>query len=509
MNVNRIAIVLSIGLLALSSISAGAAEFRANPLFSDHMILQRGHPIRVWGVGDDGAQVTVTLGGESAQTTIKDGQWTVDLPPLDSGGPDTLTITGPQTFRYSDVLIGDVWICAGQSNMRHTMGEVSWYPKLAAAYQNPQVRLLKVADTPAPQPVAEIVREKTYAGGWQQAEPAAVGHFSAIGYLWADEMQKVDHVPIGLIDVSMGGSAIQAWLDEATLDKINPAEPRYKPTNARDPVVYYNGTVAPVQKFPIKGILWYQGETNTKDPFSYLKYFTALIRQWRGQWGEGNIPFYWVQLASHGLTLGDKTGESWAWLREAQAQARNEPNTGMAVALDIGEYDYIHPSEKRIAAQRLAAVALHGEGHPVPFEGPRFARAEFAGGKATLHFTTDSKLQIEQVVMNHDKGFDPGADPKAMKSPADALTGFIIAGADQHFVPAEAKITGDDTVVVSSAGVPDPKAVRYGWADFSLANLYNANGFPAEPFRTDDWPPSAALIEQAKSVVAGPGAPKN
>jgi sialate O-acetylesterase len=301
---------------------------------------------------------------------------------------------------------------------------------------------------------------------------------------------------------------MQNWLDEATLDKVSPNEPRFKPTSPRNPVVWYNGTVAPVQKFPVKGIIWYQGESNSKDPFSYLKLFTALIRQWRAQWGEGDIPFYWMQLASHGVTLGDKTGESWAWLREAQSKARSEPNTGMATALDIGEFVYIHPSEKRIAAQRLAAVALHGEGHPVPFEGPRFQTAEFSQGRATLHFATDSKLRIEQVIENRDKGFDPGADPNAMKSPADALTGFVIAGADQHFVPADAKITGDATVVVSSPKVPDPKAVRYGWADFSLANLYNANGFPAEPFRTDDWPPSAALLEQAKSVLHPPGALK-
>ncbi len=255
--------------------------------------------------------------------------------------------------------------------------------------------------------------------------------------------------------------------------------------------------IAPLQRFPIKGVIWYQGESSSYDPMVYEMRFAALIRSWRERWGE--VPFYWVQLASFRHTV-DKSEESWAWLREAQSRVRALPRTGMAVAIDLGEQGDIHPKQKKEVAERLAILALREAGGNVPACGPRFRKAAFANGEAVIGFDhADGGLVVKDVVMNQKPKFDPGKDPEAFRASADRLSGFVIAGADGKFFPAEARVAGG-TVIVSSPSVPAPTAVRYAWSNFALANLFNGAGLPAEPFRTDSFPPPDLIAKQAASA---------
>jgi sialate O-acetylesterase len=290
---------------------------------------------------------------------------------------------------------------------------------------------------------------------------------------------------------------VEAWLDDKALHEVLPDSKRLNVlTNPKNPSVFYNGMIAPLQKFPIKGIIWYQGESGGHDPAPYQALFSKLIVRWREQWGLGDIPFYWVQLASFQFST-DKSGEAWAWVREAQDKCRVLPNTGMAMALDLGEFGDIHPKQKKEVGERLAKVALHGEGESVAAEGPRYKTVEFANGQAVIHFSHAEGLEARAVVMNRKPKLDPGADPEAFRAPAGELLGFQVSGSDGAFVEAKAVIKGA-TVVVSSPQVKQPTAVRYAWKNFALANLYNRDGLPAEPFRTDNAPLPEIIVKQAE-----------
>lgn len=486
--------------LLLCVLSTAASDFAVNSLFSDHMVLQRGRAIRVFGTGADGAKVSVKLSDKESKGVVRDGAWEVELPAMEAGGPYRLEIVGPQAVVFSDVLVGDVWVASGQSNMHMRLQYMPEYKKNAAAFGNLMVRLFKVAVAPSEKPVSLAPRDKDFAGGWRVADAIAVGSVSAVGYYFCDAMQKALGVPIGLIHSAQGATRVEAWLDADKLKEVAPVEkPLTMLGNPKNPSVFYNGMIAPLQKFAIKGVIWYQGESNTYDPEHYEPVFTGLINRWREQWGQGDFPFYWVQLHSFQHPV-DKSGEAWAWTREAQAKSRSLPNTGMAVALDLGEYGDIHPKQKREVGERLSRVALAAGDGKVESVGPQVKDAVFSDGEAMIRFShAEGGLEAREVVMNKKPKFDPGADPEAYRAAAGQLVGFQISGADGKFVAAEATIEGD-TVKLRSAQVADPKYVRYGWADFALANLFNKAGLPAEPFRTDTLPVPPLITQQAEAA---------
>jgi sialate O-acetylesterase len=311
-------------------------------------------------------------------------------------------------------------------------------------------------------------------------------------------VQRELGVPIGFIHSAQGATSVESWLDDKALHEVLPNSERLEAlSNPKNPSVFYNGMIAPLQRFPIKGIIWYQGESGGHDPRPYQALFSKLIVRWREQWGLGDIPFYWVQLASF-VFSSDKSGEAWPRVREAQDRCRALPNTGMAVALDRGEFGDIHPRQKMEVGERLARLALRAEGKPVVAEGPRFRSVEYKDATAVVHLINADGLQAREVVMNREPKLDVGADPKAFRAPAGVVVGFQVAGRDGIFRDAQAVVAGD-TVVVSSPEVRRPEHVRYAWKNFALANLYNGAGLPAEPFRTDNFPVPEAIVKEAEA----------
>ena len=483
----------------MSAESVRAGDFSLNSLFSDHMVLQRNQVVRVFGIGTDRAEVVVRLGGHERRSTVREGTWEVELPAMKAGGPYTIEIDGPKKLKLSDVMIGDVWVGSGQSNMGMGLKGMPEYARAPQSFGNPLLRIFKAKVAPAETPQREIQRVKTTTmDGWSIADPTNSGEISAVGYYFCHAVQRELGVPIGFIHSAQGATSVEAWLDDKALHEVLPESKRLNAlTNPKNPSVFYNGMIAPLQRFPIKGIIWYQGESGGHDPRPYQALFSKLIMRWREQWGLGDIPFYWVQLASF-VFSSDKSGEAWPRVREAQDKCRALPNTGMAVALDRGEYGDIHPRQKREVGERLARLALRAEGKPIAAEGPRFRSAEFKDSAAVIHLANANGLQTREVVMNRKPKLDVGADPEAFRAPARELLGFQVAGSDGAFVDAKAVIKGD-TVVVSSPEVRQPKYVRYAWKNFALANLYNGSGLPAEPFRTDNFPVPDAIVKEAES----------
>lgn len=479
--------------------SVFAEPLRVNALFSDHMVLQRDRGIRVFGVGEDGTEVVVTLDGAEAKTKVVSGRWLAELPARGAGGPYELTVTGggPAVTKFTDVMVGDVWVGSGQSNMHMRLRFLPEY-KSAEGLGNAMVRLFKVAVAPSATPEAEVKQDPKMTAGWTVADAKAAGDVSAVGYYFANAVQRALGVPIGFIHAAQGATRVEAWMDRATLAQVAPEEkPLDVLTNPKNSEVFYNGMIHPLQQYPIKGVIWYQGESSAYDPTKYAERFGAMITQWRAQWGQGDFPFYWVQLASFYHNV-DKSNETWAWLREAQGAVRSLPQTGMAVALDLGEYGDIHPKEKKEVGERLARLAVK----PEEATGPQYKAVKFEGGKAVVTFDpAGGGLEMREVVMNRKAKFDPDQDPEAYRAPADQLTGFVIAGADEKFYEAEAQVVGD-TVVVQSAQVAQPVAVRYGWKNFAVANLFGKNGLPAEPFRTDTFAVPELIKKQAAEMPA-------
>jgi sialate O-acetylesterase len=418
---------------------------------------------------------------------------------MTAGGPHVIEIVGPQKLTLSDVMIGDVWVGSGQSNMGMGLKGMPEYARAPQAFGNPALRIFKAKVAPAEMPQREIQRVKTaFMDGWSVADPTNSGEISAVGYYFCQAVQRELNVPIGFIHSAQGATSLEAWLDDKALHEVMPDSKRLNAlTNPKNPSVFYNGMIAPLQRFPIKGIIWYQGESGGHDPRPYQALFSKLITRWREQWGLGDIPFYWVQLASF-VFSSDKSGEAWPRVREAQDKCRVLPNTGMAVALDRGEYGDIHPRQKLEVGERLARLALRAEGKPVAAEGPRFRSVEFRDTAAVIHFVHADGLQTREVVMNRKPKLDVGADPEAFRAPAEEVIGFQVAGRDGIFRDAKAIVAGD-SVVISSPEVRRPEQVRYAWRNFALANLYNGAGLPAEPFRTDDFPLPEAIIKEAEA----------
>lgn len=529
---------LSSLLLSLAVISA-RAEVKLHGLFSDNMVLQRDAAVPIWGWADDGERVTVEFRGKKVSTKAKRGTWMVKLGKLEAGGPDELKVIGKNSISLKNVLVGEVWIASGQSNMEWPMRS-SFEPwgDITNA-DNPKLRLYTVPKLKANEPVKDV------ASAWKETSPSSVSNFSAVAYYFGAFLQKELGVPVGLIHTSWGGSPAEVWMREEILasnrdykrdilDAYLPQKKKFeeqlaqfekeqaeaksegKPFTKRRPGAgwkpseLYNGMIAPLIPYAFKGAIWYQGESNAGRAHQYRTLFADMVRNWRKDWDQGDFPFLQVQLAPF-MAIKDKPDEStWAELREAQNLATKIlPNVGVAVITDQGNPKDIHPVWKKPVGFRLSLAArAMAYGQDIHYSGPVYRGMKVMDDKIVLTFDHIGEGLSAGVLRPDDAraiglenkpGLKFNADKGLIVSP---LVGFAIAGEDRKFVWATAEVIGDQ-VVVSSPEISKPVAVRYGWADYPVVNLYCAPGvgepdLPASPFRTDDWPMITAPKVEAK-----------
>ncbi|MBI5693835.1 MAG: sialate O-acetylesterase [Verrucomicrobia bacterium] len=507
------------GALAAGGV-APRAEVSVSSFFSDHLVLQAGAPVVIWGRAQPAEPVEIAVSWrQSAHRVTADtaGRWRTTMAPPAEAGPHEITLRSTNTIRIRDVLCGEVWICAGQSNMAMTMaykhkddrGVLDSEAEIQAA-QHPGIRYFLVsrtknASSPGPREDVE--------GEWKVCSPATAGDFSGVAYFFGEHLHRALRRPVGLIDTSWGGTHIQAWMSPAALASdpdfaphlawvrqgmeafpaeqqkyeerlqawrrdgspadAKPIPPYWHAGHRNLPAGLFHARIAPLFPVSVSGALWYQGEGNASKAWLYQRLLPAMIHDWRSGWGREEMPFLIVQLPRLGVpgqppkVVGIS---AWAELREAQLRtAQTVPHTHLAVALDAGE-DHIHPRNKRPVGERLARLALAKVyGQEVVSSGPSYAGLRFEGGAAMVRFAT-------------------GGSGLATRG-GEGLRGFAVAGEDRRFHPAEAGIEGD-TVIVRSPQVPMPVAVRYAWADDPDGNLFNRAGLPASPFRTDEWPES-------------------
>jgi len=465
-------IVLS---LALSFLFIGTArtEVKLPAIFGDNMVLQQKISCPIWGWADAGEDVTVSIAGQTKATKADArGKWSVKLDPLNVGEPLTMTVKGKNEIVLNNILVGEVWIGSGQSNMQWSINNSLNPGATIREADFPNIRLITVPT------VSKTTPQEDFKGQWAACTPQNVPGFSAVLFYFGRKLHQDLNVPVGLIHCSWGGSACDAWInydvvannpDFAPIIQRRADFEKEKPEGGdnKQAGYLYNGMLHPIIGYGIRGVIWYQGESNTGRAFQYRTLFPTMIKNWRDEWKQGDFPFYWVQLANYMATKDAPADSSWAELREAQSMTQSLPKSGQAVIIDIGEADDIHPRNKRDVGVRLALLALNNDyGKTQPCESPRLKSATFDGNKGTLTFD-----------FVYDGLVSRGAAP----------TGFAIAGADKVFHWATAQIVGKETVVVSSPKVASPVAVRYGWADNPIVTLYNSARLPMDPFRTDDW----------------------
>jgi sialate O-acetylesterase len=481
---NRLALLLPLALTCL--ITTAQADVKLASVFGNSMVLQQEIAVPVWGWADAGEKVTVTFGDQTKTVeTNKDKQWRVNLDALKANAKgQTLSVKGNNTVDVKDVLVGEVWICSGQSNMEWPLSRALNPKEEAAAANHPQIRLFNVpGHTTSPTP------NDTCPGAWQVCNPQTANGFSAVGYFFGRRLQKDLNVPVGLVGSNWGGTRIEPWVSPAgfhsvpELKAIAAQVDAYKAdtkVGGRSPSAIYNAMVHPLAPFAMRGAIWYQGESNGGEGESYFHKTQALVNGWRKLFNP-DLAFYWVQLADFQKPNDNPAGgDGWAKLREAQRKALTIKHTGMAVIIDIGAANDIHPKNKQDVGSRLAQWALHqtyGKKDLVP-SGPLFKSHKVEGDSIRLSFdNVGSGLMVGKK-----EGLKPTMEVKDGK-----LARFSIAGADKKWHWADATIDGE-TVVVKSADVSKPVAVRYGFTmNPAGANLYNKEGIPASPFRTDSW----------------------
>lgn len=489
-----------------------AAELKLSAIFSDHMVLQRDKPVPVWGWADAGESVTIEFAGQK-KTASADaaGKWQVKLDPMTASAESRALIVQSakpdRKLQVQDVLVGEVWLGSGQSNMAMRVSGAQNYKNEQAAANHPLIRAFNEGSKTSAKAQADA------SGKWAVCSPETVGTFSATLYFFGRELQRELKVPVGLINSSVGGTPIESWIaaeaqarvpelkgslttaakapsatDEAALKagyekqlarwKALAAkakkEGKAAPPRPRDPVAaqkdkggnggLFNGKIAPLVPYALRGVLWYQGEANSQPgKGSFYQYqLPLLVTDWRERWGE-ELPFAWVQLPNY-----NRPGEGWSLVREAMLKTLRLPKTGMAITVDIGDAINIHPKNKQEVGRRLSLWALGTvyERKVSAISGPLPAGHEIKGDKIIVAF-------------KHTEGGLVGKDV--------GLTGFVIAGGDKQWKPAQATIDGDK-VIVSSTEVAKPVAIRYAWASVAVCNLFNGAGLPASPFRTDAWP---------------------
>jgi sialate O-acetylesterase len=433
------------------------AEVKPHGLFTEGMVLQQGtKAVPVWGIADPGEKVTVSIQGQEVSATAgKEGGWVVHLNALKAGGPFEMAITGTNRIVFKNVLVGEVWVCSGQSNMEWPLARTLKPEEVIASAADPQLRLFTVQKVPAKVPQRNLpIAKGGKASTWQECGPQTVANFSAVAYYFGRDLRKALKVPVGVIHSSWSGTAAERWTSRATMDR----HPELKGLGGSD---LYNGMIAPLVPYAIKGAIWYQGESNANRAAQYKVLFPAMIRNWREDWKRGDFPFLFVQLAPYDRV---QVPGQWAELREAQLHtALTVPNTAMAVITDAGHPTDIHPPDKAPVGSRLALTARAvGYGEKIVYSGPIYAGLDVRDGKAIVRFRHVGS---------------------GLASKGGDLKGFEIAGQDGKFVMASAVIQ-NETVVVSSPEVARPTAVRYGWANHPVVNLFNREGLPASPFRS-------------------------
>ena len=511
-------------LVILSIAPPLSAEVKPNPLFTDGAVLQGGREVPVWGTARDGEKVTVEFGDQKVTTTAANGAWRVNLKPLTVGGPFSMKVSGDNQVTIQNLLVGEVWVCSGQPNMQFALGEAATGKAAIEQANFPKIRFFTVAKKTSVKPLTEAT------GTWSECTPETARRFSAVGYFFGRSLHQKLNVPIGLIHSSWGGTPAQAWTSieglrkepvlkdyvaaaakneqdspaaaaaypaaaaayeeklktwkaevgpdyeqklaqwkQACIDAKKEGKPLPKlglppqpqaPSPAdgptKTPTVLYNAMIAPLVPYGIRGAIWYQGEGNAGQARLYRTLFPTMIADWREKWKQGDFPFLYVQLAP----FANQPPE----IREAQLLTlAKSPNTAMTVTADVGDLTHIHPTRKEPVGQRLALAAratVYGE--KIEYSGPIYQTMTVKSGKAIVKFT------------------HTGTGLVAKGGP---LKDFTIAGADKKFVPAQAEIRGGE-IVVSSSEVAAPAAVRYGWGTYD-GNLFNAEGLPASPFRTD------------------------
>lgn len=497
-------------LLAALSVALIAAPIFADVtlprILDNNMVLQRDIPLPVWGWAEPGEEVTVSIAGQELSTKANDqGRWQVRLAPLAaSSEPLEMTVAGKNQIKLQNILVGEVWVCSGQSNMAWAVSQVQNAEKELADADQPMIRLFESPKVPSPRPTSDVF------GRWQVCTPETVKGFTAVGYFFGRNLREKLDVPIGLINASWGGTRIEPWTPAAAFAEVPalkgiaeqvawqneeqtkalaplipsleawtraaraaqasggpvpplPALPGNRLGEHSKPTTLFNGMVAGLVPYAIRGAIWYQGESNVNEGMLYFEKMKALIAGWRKVWGQGDFPFYYVQLAPY--RYGNRPHEL-PELWEAQTAALSIPNTGMAVTNDIGTLGDIHPKNKQDVGKRLALWALantYGQAGIV-YSGPLYKSMKIEGDRIRIFF-------------DH-------ADGGLASRDGEPLSRFEIAGQDGKFVDAEAKIDGD-TVVVQSEEVAEPVAVRFAWSQAAQPNLINKSGLPAGAFRTN------------------------
>lgn len=492
-------------LVVVSTSTQVNAELILPSIFGNSMVVQRDQPIHVWGWTEPGQSVVAQLGDRSGKAVAgQDGRFDLKIKALPAGGPYELVIEADEKKVYSDVLVGEVWVCSGQSNMAWQVSNANDADLESLSSNYPKIRLISVPQVGTQEP------QRDFSGSWAAADATTVKDFSAVGFFFGRRLHQILDVPIGLIDNAWGGSAAEAWVPKDVLkedgkydellsswemrmadydyDSIEaawqtrfnqwkeggrkgnaPRKPRNDSIGNQRPANIYNGVLKPTIGYTIRGAIWYQGESNASRAYQYRDLFPLMIQTWRDQWGQGDFPFYWVQLADFRNETADPGDSDWAELREAQTMTMSRlPNTGQAVIVDVGEGRDIHPRNKQIVANRLVRWALAKDyGIVVPCQSPTYESMEVKEGRVTLKFD-----HVGQGLYTFD---------------VTEAIGFTVAGEDEKFYNATAQVIGKDKVVVSAAEVPNPVAVRYAWATNPICNVQSRDGLPMTPFRTDDW----------------------
>jgi sialate O-acetylesterase len=482
--------------LVVLSVSSVLAVVKPHGLISDNAVVQQGISLPIWGSANDGEKVTVKFQDQEVSTTAQNGRWLVRLKPLSAGGPFTMTIAGENTVELKNILVGEVWVCSGQSNMQWPVSRSANPQETVANSKDPYLRLFTV-----PRQASDVTANDVN-GSWQECGPETVAEFSAVGYFFGRDLRKALNIPIGLINSSYGGTPAEAWTSRHILEsdpdlqsildnqaqavknypqalekykalvekakqegKETPRPPGNPEQSPQRPCGLYNAMIAPLIPYAIRGVIWYQGESNASRALQYRKLFPAMIKNWRQDWSQGDFPFLFVQLAPFMKIEAEPLDSDWAKLREAQLlTSLKVPFTAMAVITDVGDENDIHPKQKEPVGARLALAARAiAYGEKIVYSGPVYESLKLEGNRAILSFN-----QVGGGLM----------------APEGELKGFVIAGEDRKFVKAQAEIQGDK-VIVWNPQISKPVAVRYGWANYPVVNLCNKERLFASPFRTD------------------------
>jgi sialate O-acetylesterase len=477
------ACLYTIGSLSLCAVADGAV--RLPPILGDNMVLQQRRSFNIWGWADPGESVRVKAGWmKTSVSTVagSDGKWQVRLGTTKAGGPYVMSIQGKNRIVLKNIMLGEVWVCSGQSNMEFTIqmlggwaGSYSADKKDLLKNSYSSLRLFTVAKDTSSVPL------DTCKGSWRVADPDVVENFSATAYFFGRELARTLKVPVGLISSNWGGTPAEAWTPIEDLRKNDELDFYLNDPNKNDwfpakPGVLFNAMIHPLIRYPVKGVIWYQGESNRNDAQLYHTLMGTLIAGWRNGWNLGSFPFYYVQIAPFAY----EEPLAGALLREAQLKTLTVPNTGMAVTMDIGDVNDIHPKNKQEVGRRLALWAFS-----------RTYGVKVAAFSGPLYRSMQREGNAIRVMFDHAEG--------GLVAHGEKIDGFALAGPDRAFVDAEASIDGA-TVLVSSRKVADPAAVRFAFTNTSESRLFNHGGLPASSFRTDDWPVLTATVSVTAMV---------